>query len=132
MLFRLPTFTLLILTDMKKLFVLIAVASVFVACKERSEGRPDDRFPAAVQMSRLGGLDVPEDSLGVVEWMACEGGNLIAFDLHSGACYTLFDAGTGAYVGRFGTIGQGPAEIPAGCCRMQSLSQTCLSLTEIL
>ena len=48
---------------MKKLFVLIAVASVFVACKERSEGRPDDRFPAAVQMSRLGGLDVPEDSL---------------------------------------------------------------------
>ena len=100
---------------MKKLFVLIVVASMFVACKEHSENWLDDRFPAAVQMSRQGGFDVPEDSLGVVEWMACEGGNLIAFDLHSGACYTLFDAGTGAYVGRFGTIGQGPAEIPAGC-----------------
>ena len=98
-----------------KLFVLVVVAGVFVACRERSESWLDDRFPATVQMSQQGGFDVPEDSLGVVEGMACEGGNLIAYDFHSGACYTLFDAGTGAYVGRFGTVGQGPTEIPAGC-----------------
>lgn len=29
--------------------------------------------------------------------------------------YGTFDTGTGAYLGHFGAIGQGPTEIPVGC-----------------
>ena len=47
----------------------------------------------------------------VIEGLVCDEENLIVYDLHSGESYTLFDKNTGAYITRFGTIGQGPDEI---------------------
>lgn len=58
---------------------------------------------------------INEDSLALVEGMICDDENLIVYDFHSGSCYTLFDKDSGRYITRFGTIGQGPAEIPSPC-----------------
>lgn len=69
---------------------------------------------------------INEDSLALVEGMICDDENLIVYDFHSGSCYTLFDKDSGRYITRFGTIGQGPAEIPSPC--LGYLSEKCFSV----
>lgn len=59
--------------------------------------------------------NISEDSLSLVEGILCDDENLIVYDFHSGDCYTLFDKDSGRYIARFGTVGQGPTEIPSPC-----------------
>lgn len=58
---------------------------------------------------------INEEHLARVEGLTCDEKSLIVYDLHSGKSYSLFNLDTGEYITRFGTIGQGPDEIPAGC-----------------
>lgn len=70
-------------------------------------------FPEEVELV-ASGLSVNKDSLAVIEGMQCNDSLLIVYDFHLGKSFTMFNTHTGRCYGRFGSIGQGPAEIPLG------------------
>lgn len=84
------------------------------ACKNEKPHSVSNLFSESQRLSQKES-NIPEDSLATIEGLVCDEENLVVYDLHSGDSYTLFDKNTGAYITRFGTIGQGPDEIPAGC-----------------
>lgn len=96
------------------LFLLLFIC-VFGACKDEKYHSVLDMFSDSQKLSSKGECKIEEDSLALIEGLTCDEENLIVYDLHSGDSYTLFDMKTGAYITRFGTIGQGPEEIPSGC-----------------
>lgn len=55
------------------------------------------------------------NALAHIEGLMINDSSLIVCDYHSGESYTLFDLKTGSMLGRYGTVGQGPKEIPLGC-----------------
>ena len=93
-------------------FVLICILA---SCKKQNLDSVLDLFTESEKLVQKAENKISEDSLAIVEGITCDDKYLIIYDLHSGESYTLFDKNTGAYLARFGTIGQGPAEIPAGC-----------------
>ena len=88
---------------------------VLGACKEEKPRTVLELFSEFQLLSQNRDFNISEDSLAQVEGLTCDGENLVVYDFHSGDSYTLFDVKSGEYIARFGTIGQGPAEIPAGC-----------------
>lgn len=53
--------------------------------------------------------------MALVEGVQCNDSILIAIDYYLGKSFSLFNLKNGECLGRFGTIGQGPGEIPLGC-----------------
>ena len=84
-------------------------------CKDEKHDSVLNLFSESQQLFQEKENLIKDEFLAVIEGMTCNEEYLIVYDLHSGDSYTLFDRKTGAYITRFGTIGQGPGEIPAGC-----------------
>lgn len=84
------------------------------ACKDERKHLVLDLFSESEHLFQRKS-NIQEDSLATIEGLVCDKENLVVYDLHSGDSYTLFDKNTGEYITRFGTIGQGPGEIPSGC-----------------
>lgn len=101
---------------MKKsfLFVLLLMC-ILGACRDRKPHSVLDLFSESQQLFQKRENLIKDEFLASIEGMTCDEDYLIVYDLHSGDSYTLFDKKTGAYITRFGTIGQGPGEIPLGC-----------------
>lgn len=99
----------------KSILFLVLFICVFGACKDEKYHSVLDMFSDSQKLSPKGESYIEEDSLALIEGLTCDEENLIVYDLHSDNSYTLFDKKTGAYITRFGTIGQGPDEIPSGC-----------------
>lgn len=94
--------------------LMLLFVCILGACKDEKPHSVLDLFSESRLLSQKES-NIPDDSLAVVEGLVCDEENLIVYDLHSGESFTLFDKNTGAYITRFGTIGQGPEEIPSGC-----------------
>lgn len=103
---------------------LVLLLVIMCSCEEKPQTLLD-LFPEAERLSQKES-NVHEDSLASVEGIVCDDENLVVYDFHSGDSYTLFDKNSGEYVTRFGTIGQGPGEIPSGCYGY--LSKKCFSV----
>lgn len=71
-------------------------------------------FPQEIELTESY-LTINKDSLAQIEGMQCNDSLLIVWDFHAGQSFTLFNNHTGDCYGRFGTIGQGPTDIPQGC-----------------
>ena len=101
---------------MKKnfLFMLLLIC-MLGGCKDEKHDSVLNLFSESQQLFQEKENLIKDEFLAVIEGMTCNEEYLIVYDLHSGDSYTLFDRKTGAYITRFGTIGQGPGEIPAGC-----------------
>ena len=84
-------------------------------CKDEKHDSVLNLFSESQQLFQEKENLIKDEFLAVIEGMTCNEEYLIVYDLHSGDSYTLFDRKTGAYITRFGTIGQGSGEIPAGC-----------------
>lgn len=85
------------------------------ACISKNSTAVDSHFPDSQYLSQQMEFSICEDSIGRIEGIVCDDDNFIIYDFHTGNSYTLFDAETGEYISRFGTIGQGPGEILLGC-----------------
>ncbi len=96
---------------LKKNFIFFLLGVILVSCHFEKENEVWAKFPFAQSLEKLDSALVNVDSIGIIIGLACDGRNLVVTDPHSGKCYTLFDAKTGEYIDRFGTIGQGPEEI---------------------
>lgn len=107
------------------LFILLFIC-VLGACMDKKPHSVLELFSESQQLSQKKESNIQDDSLALIEGLVCDEENLIVYDLHSGDSYTLFDKETGAYITRFGTIGQGPGEIPSGCYGY--LSRKCFSV----
>ena len=84
-------------------------------CEKEKSHTVLELFSESQSLSPKKDFYVNEDSIAIIEGLSCDGKNLIVNDYHSGCCYTLFDKKSGEYIARFGTIGQGPAELPSPC-----------------
>lgn len=102
------------LNKIVSLFLGVCVV-VLGACKEEKPRTVLELFSEPQLLSQNKDFNISDDSLAQVEGLTCDGENLVVYDFHSGDSYTLFDVKSGEYIARFGTIGQGPTEIPAGC-----------------
>ena len=101
---------------MKKKIILILSCTLFLgACINKKASSYDSHFPESKTLSSQIEYPICEDSIGRIEGIVCDDKNLIIYDFHTGNSYTLFDAKTGEYITRFGTIGHGPGEILHGC-----------------
>ena len=96
-------------------FLFLLYICLLNACKSEDTHTVLELFPESHSLSQKKVYDINEDSIAVIEGLVCDGENLIVYDYHSNSSYTLFDEKTGEYIARFGTIGQGPIEIPVGC-----------------
>lgn len=99
------------------IFLPILYMCVLGACKEEKLRTMLELFSESQPLSEKRDWHINDDSLGVASGLVCDGKNLIVYDVHSGTNYTLFDEGTGKYIARFGTIGQGPTELSSECYR---------------
>ena len=100
---------------MKSKFVIMGMfAWLLAACQQSEPTTVMDLFKTSKSLVQQES-GISEEHLARVEGLTCDGENLIVYDLHSGQSYSLFHLNTGAYITRFGNIGQGPDEIPAGC-----------------
>lgn len=92
------------------------ICVVLVSCSTSpSKDSVLKQFNSSKHLTRNTEWHAEEDSIGVIEGLAYDHSNLIVYDLHSGDCYSLFDASSGRYIARFGKIGQGPLELPRAC-----------------
>ena len=96
-------------------FLFLLYICLLNACKSEDTHTVLELFPESHSLSQKKVYDINEDSIAVIEGLVCDGENLIVYDYHSNSSYTLFDEKTGEYIARFGTVGQGPIEIPVGC-----------------
>ncbi|MCD8184481.1 MAG: TolB-like 6-bladed beta-propeller domain-containing protein [Bacteroides sp.] len=101
-------------TKEKSILLMLLFVCILGACKNEKKHSVLSLFSEEQLLSQKES-NIHEDSLAMIEGLICDEENLIAYDLHSGDSYTLFDIKTGSYITRFGTIGQGPDEIPSGC-----------------
>lgn len=102
---------------MKILSILILFLCLLgvVSCKNSTHKTPLDLFFNTPQVLEGKISNISKDSLAQVEGLLSNSSNLIVFDYHLGKSYSLFDRHSGKMLGRYGTIGQGPNEIPLGC-----------------
>lgn len=101
---------------MKNIIInLFACSLLLGACVGNNSTIIDSHFHKSEHLSQQVDFPISEDSIGRIEGIVCDDNNLIIYDFHTGNSYTLFDAETGEYISRFGTIGQGPGEILLGC-----------------
>ena len=98
-------------------FTLLLLLSMCIlgGCEKEKSHTVLELFSESQSLSQKKDFYVNEDSIAIIEGLSCDGKNLIVNDYHSGCCYTLFDKKSGEYIARFGTIGQGPAELPSPC-----------------
>lgn len=98
-------------------FTLLLLLSMCIleGCEKEKSHTVLELFSESQSLSPKKDFYVNEDSIAIIEGLSCDGKNLIVNDYHSGCCYTLFDKKSGEYIARFGTIGQGPAELPSPC-----------------
>lgn len=103
-----------LLFDMKKLYF-IYLFFLLVSCSNRTKESPISFFSVE---KRISGNEctINEDSLAQIEGLLSCDSSLIVLDYHSGRSFTLFNLHKEECIGRFGKIGQGPEEIPLGCC----------------
>lgn len=107
------------------LFLLLYLC-VMGACKDEKSRTVLELFSESQPLSLNKEFHINEDSIAIIEGLVCDGKNLIVYDFHPGSCYTLFDEKSGKDIARFGTIGQGPTEIPSPCYGY--LSGNCFSV----
>ena len=98
---------------MKYLYTVIIVFSLF-SCSDITKHSPSSLFSQIHDLKKISS-NFDEDSFGRIEGMQSNDSTLIIFDYHSENSFSLFDIQTEKLIGRFGTIGQGPGEIPLGC-----------------
>ena len=98
-------------------FTLLLLLSMCIlgGCEKEKSHTVLELFSESQSLSPKKDFYVNEDSIAIIEGLSCDGKNLIVNDYHSGCCYTLFDKKSGEYIAGFGTIGQGPAELPSPC-----------------
>lgn len=82
-------------------------------CNDSEKNSPNALFTDSVMLAECI-FHIDNNMLAQIEGLQCNDSNLIILDYHSGDSFTLFDNDSGAFVGRFGKIGQGPDEIPLG------------------
>lgn len=99
----------------KNIPFLLLYICVLGACKEEKPHTVLELFSESQLLSKKKEFTINEDSLARVEGLVCEGENLIVYDRHLGNSYTLFDVASGKFIAPFGSIGQGPTEIPLSC-----------------
>lgn len=99
---------------MKSNNVVIVVLSVLIFILLSCNKRHKISEPIKIKLEECE-YSINKDSLAKIEGIQCNDSTLIVFDYYSGKSFTAFDLKTGAYLGRFGEIGNGPGEIPLGC-----------------
>jgi hypothetical protein len=92
----------------------IFILCLFYACKNDIKDSPIKLFSNQEDLFEFK-CWFNEDSLALIEGVQSNNSSLIVFDYHSGNSFTIFDLQQEKCIGRFGTIGQGPGEIPLGC-----------------
>lgn len=96
-----------------KIFILFFfICSTLCSCSKKTN--VGLVFPKEIELTESK-LAINKDSLARIEGLQSNDSLLIVWDFHSGKSYTLFNVHTGRCYGRFGSIGQGPTEIPLGC-----------------
>ena len=110
----------------RSFFTVFLLGLTLHSCQQTPKQCVWNDFPPASSLIRLEEEIFEKDSIAVIEGLECDGKNLVVSDVYEGKCYTLFDASTGAYIGRFGSIGQGPGEIENLCSG--HLSDGCFSI----
>ncbi len=84
------------------------------SCKKEHKNTPISLFKTEKELSKVYS-DFDKNSIGVIEGLLSNDSSLVILDFHSGNSFSLFNLSTEKSIGRFGTIGQGPGEIPLGC-----------------
>lgn len=110
----------------RSFFTVFLLSLTLHSCQQTPKQCVWNDFPPVSSLIRLEEEIFEKDSIAVIEGLECDGKNLVVSDVYEGKCYTLFDASTGAYIGRFGSIGQGPGEIENLCSG--HLSDGCFSI----
>lgn len=113
-------------TKLSLAILLFLSLHILEACKGNKTSSISDLFTTSEALRNNGKCNINEDSLALIEGITCDTNNIIVYDFHSGSCYTLFDNASGEYITRFGTIGQGPTDIPSPC--FGYLSKRCFSV----
>lgn len=113
-------------TKFNQIILLLLNLCMLGSCHQDKTDTVSDLFPVSQFISASGENNINEDSLALIEGLLCDAENLIVYDFHLGNCYTLFDKPSGKYIARFGTVGQGPTEIPSPC--FGYLSEKCFSV----
>lgn len=95
----------------QRLFFLLFIYGTLCSCTKKS----DSKLISSKEVQLLEtSFSINKDSIGRIEGIQCNDSLLLIWDFHSGKSFTLFNTHTENCYGRFGRIGQGPAEIPAG------------------
>lgn len=110
---HLPTLNLIIMCFIYRIFLIILV-SCFSSCQNGTNNNLLDLFTEEYFLSSPLDFSIEEDSLARIEGITCNNNDLIVYDVYDAHCFTLFDAISGKFITRFGTIGQGPDEILIG------------------
>ena len=95
--------------------VLFLYIFILGACTDSNNKTPIDLFSNVPQVLENKKCNISKDSLAQVEGLLSGFSKLVVLDYYMGKSYSLFDYSTGEMFGRYGTIGQGPNEIPLGC-----------------
>jgi hypothetical protein len=102
---------------MKNTYLTILLLSyVLSSCAERTKypRTPLDLFSTEINLLESN-YGINDDFLATIYGIQCNDSSLIVLDSHSSKSFSLFNRQTGDFLGRFGSIGQGPGEIPLGC-----------------
>lgn len=95
-----------------KIIIFLFICTILCSCSRKTN--TELVFPKEIELTKSN-LIISKDSLARIEGLQSNDSLLIVWDFHLGKSYTLFNVRTGTCYGRFGSIGQGPAEIPLGC-----------------
>lgn len=86
---------------------------IYTSCSNKEIRFPESIFSNTETLSQSD-FTVGEKDLAQIEGIHCNDSILIVLDFHSGDSYTLLDVNSRKVIRRFGSIGQGPDEIPLG------------------
>jgi hypothetical protein len=93
---------------------IVFLTIILYSCNGSKLDSPTSRFSTADKLVDVN-YEFDEDDFSRIEGLQCNENSLVALDFHSGKSFTLFDTEAKRIKGRFGTIGQGPGELPLGC-----------------
>lgn len=94
-----------------RLTILLFAYCILLSCSKKTD--TSSVLTRHIQLKESS-FTVDKDNLAQIEGIQCNDSILITWDFHSGESFTLFNTLTGNCYGRFGTIGQGPTEVPLG------------------
>lgn len=87
---------------------------ILLASCTNSKKKTIDKMFSENILLKEGRICIEGAVLGQIEGISCNNKNLIVLDYHTGNSFTLFEIDSCMFVGRFGTIGQGPNELELG------------------